>query len=349
MKGKHILLLYIIWIVLTLVSCSSQEAPPLQAGDILEENQPVQAFGVVKALITRDISVDFPVKIEKLQVKEGQVVSGGEMLAIIDTGEAERAIHSLENRIGALKSETDVKQNVYAQKKESVLKDRDPEILKLENALEKTQKIYDTLISEKTAKVSLYNEGVLTGNDLMEFKNSIEAAGNACKDAELNINSLQESLHAELLQTEAQINEALREISGLEAELQDSRQKLLSANLKGNNVISDITRGIVCSVDCKPGSIIPAGAKLFTVIDASSFVIEANVDEQFIKDVELGAKAYIIPEFDRSLEYSGKVWAISAYAVQQNGETVIPVEIIPEKPGDWINPGYNMEVSIEVK
>ena len=121
MKGKCILLLNMIWIALALVACSSQEAPPSQVSGTMEEKQPVQAFGVVKALIIRDVSVDFPVKIKKLQVKEGQVVSGGEALVVIDMGEAERAVHSSEDLIKALKSEVDVKQKAYVIKKESIL------------------------------------------------------------------------------------------------------------------------------------------------------------------------------------------------------------------------------------
>jgi HlyD family secretion protein len=349
MKLKRILLLNIVWIALALAACSSQEAPLSQVSGATEEKQPVQAFGAVKALTIKDISVDFPVKIEKLQVKEGQAVSGGETLAVIDMDEAERTVRLMEDRIKALKLETDVKQKVYAQKKESILKDRNPNILKLKNALEKTEKAYDKLLTDNDTKSSLYNAGALTGKDLLEYENSVEAAGYACKDAELNLKSLQDTLHAELLQAEADINSALRDISVLEIELQDSRQNLSSSNLKGNDMISDIARGIICSVECKPGDTVPAGGKLLSIMDASSFIIEVNVDEQFIKDVKPGAKAYIVPEFDRSLECKGEVSVISAFAIQQNGETVIPVEIKPEKQCEWLKPGYNTEVAIEVE
>lgn len=349
MKGKCILLLNLVWIALALVACSSQEAPSSQVGGAMEDRQPVQAFGVVKAFITRDISVDFPVKIEKLQVKEGQAVYAGETLAVIDMDEAEHAVRLMEDRIKALKLDMDVKQKVYAQKKESILNDRNTEILKLKNVLERAQKAYNSLLTENDVKSSLYKEGALTGNDFQEYENSVEAAEYVCRDAGLNLNSLQETLHAELLQAEAGINAALLEISGFEKELQASRQKLLASNLKGNEIVSDVTSGIICSMGCKPGDAIPAGGKLFSIMDASSLIIEANVDEQFIKDVKPGAKVYIIPEFDRSLECKGEVSAVSAFAIQQNGETVIPVEIRPNEQCEWLKPGYNTEVAIEVE
>ena len=200
----------------------------------------------------------------------------------------------------------------------------------------KAQKAYDILLSEKASKVSLYNSGALTGKEFREYEDSVEAAGYACKDAELNLKILQESLHVELLQADTDINTALREISRLEQELQDSKQKLSPSNLKGNDIISDMTSGIISSMDCKPGDTVPAGGKLLSIMDASSFIIEANVDEQFIKDIKPGAKAYITPEYDRNLEYRGKVSAISAFAIQQNGETVIPVEIKLEKQSEWL-------------
>ena len=349
MKGKGILLLSLIWIAMALAACSVQEAPVSQAGSTIEETQPVQAFGVVEALITRDISMDFPVKIEKLQVKEGQVVCAGETLAVISKDKAEGDARLMEDRIKALKLDSAVKQKIYAKKKASISDNKNPEILKLKIALNRAQKTYDSLLNENDTKRTLYKEGVLTDKDLQEYESSVETAEYACKDAGLNLESLQETLNVELLQAEAEINSANTEISGLEKELQDSRLKLLPPNLKGNEIVTDVTRGIICGMNCKSGDNIPAGGKLFGIMDASSFIIEANVDEQFIKDVKPGAKVYINPEFDRSLECKGEVSEVSAFAIEQNGETVIPVSIRPEKQCKWLNPGYNMEVSIEVE
>ena len=84
-------------------------------------------------------------------------------------------------------------------------------------------------------------------------------------------------------------------------------------------------------------------------MDTDSLVIEANVDEQFIKAVKLGARAYIIPEWDRSQEYKGKVTFLSAYAIQQNSETVIPVQISLDEKYNGLLPGFNTEIEIDVE
>lgn len=348
MERKMVRLLYIVSAALILSACSTQQGSFSETEKTAEVKQPVQAFGVVKALGIQDVAVDFPIEIKELLVQEGQVVTGGETLAIIDPSEAETEVEELECQIEALKAELSLKQKKYARNKEIFLKKTHPDIQKLENALKKEKKEYDRLNSDIPEKRSLFEAGALSEKEYLDYLEGVEAAEYACIDTELTLKSLMNSLQEELEQAEAEIHSNLRLKSGLERRLQKTKERMSSEHIKGKNIVSVIPVGIVSGINCKPGETVPAGAKLFSIMDEASMVIEANVDEQFIKDVKPGAKAYVIPECDTALEYRGKVTSISAFAVQQNNETVIPVQISLGKRYEGLRPGYNMEITIEV-
>ena len=68
--------------------------------------------------------------------------------------------------------------------------------------------------------------------------------------------------------------------------------------------------------------------------------------EEFIKDVRLGANVEIVPVADKARLYKGKVISISKKAIEQNGETIIPVEISIENNDSFLLPNFNVDVKI---
>ena len=80
--------------------------------------------------------------------------------------------------------------------------------------------------------------------------------------------------------------------------------------------------------------------------DLDSLVIEANVGEDFIKDVKIGADVLISPVADYSRTYRGTITRLSELAVVENGETVIPVEISFEQHDNFLLPHFNVDVKI---
>jgi multidrug resistance efflux pump len=76
-------------------------------------------------------------------------------------------------------------------------------------------------------------------------------------------------------------------------------------------------------------------------------VVEANIFEEFIKDVEIGAKVTIVPIADKNKKYQGEVIGISAKAVKQNGDTVVPIQISLVHNDAFLMPNFNVDVFIE--
>jgi HlyD family secretion protein len=131
--------------------------------------------------------------------------------------------------------------------------------------------------------------------------------------------------------------------ASIENDIKLLKDKLNKDYISGNNIICPVENGIVSELGYKAGDGISSEKKLLSLMDADSLVVKANVPEEFIKDVKLGAKA------DKNRKYAGKVAAISQKAQLQNGETVIPVEITIDNNDSFLLPDFNVDISIYIE
>lgn len=350
-SNRTIFILLILALLIPVLSgCSGSPQKTSVRTDSREPgNQPVQAFGICESGEELDITFAFPVRIEKIEVREGQSISGGAPLAVMDAGGADNEVLDMEDRLRMLKEDILHKKTLLGKKKQALSDRMEPEVLKLENLLKKAGKEYERLSSGGETKNSLYRAGVLTESDYQDYLMKVENAGFEYRDAELSLESMRRSMETGLMQLENEIRSDQQQAGTLERNLKERRKQSENAYRKGNAIICPIQEGIVSEISCREGEIVPAGGILFRILDGSFIFVEAYVDEQFIKDVKIGAKAYVIPESDTSQEYRGKVTAVSALAIQKSSETVIPVRIELDKvPGD-LRPGCNAEISIETE
>ena len=81
----------------------------------------------------------------------------------------------------------------------------------------------------------------------------------------------------------------------------------------------------------------------------NSLLVESNVPEEFIKDVKIGSMVTIIPQADKSKEYSGKVTYISNNAEDKNGETTVLVEISIDNNDGFLMPNFNVNLEIKIE
>lgn len=334
--------------VLSGCSGSSQKAS-VQTENRKPVNQPVQAFGIYRSGDELDIAFAFPVRIEKIEVREGQSVSGGALLAVIDASGADNEVLDMEDRLRMLKEDISHKKTILGKKKQALSANLEPELRKLENLLKKAGKEYERLSSGVDTKHSLYRAGVLTESDYQDYLMKVENAGFAYCDAEFSLESMRRSMETGLIELENEIRSDRQQADTLERNLKERRKQSENAYRRGNAIVCPIPEGIVSGVNCREGEIVPPGGTLFRILDGSSIFVEAYVDEQFIKDVKIGLRAYVIPESDTTLEYRGKVSSVSALAIQKSSETVIPVRIDLDKAPVDLRPGCNAEISIETE
>ena len=335
-----------IFMLTALAACSSNTAQNPASTAINAEKQPVQAFGIVKALETVEITAPFTVNIKEIHVKEGQTISAGDTLAEYDAHEAEIQLRLMEQELAAIKTKTEAGIKMLEEKKKLLNNNMDPELLKLEKALEAAKMKHLVSVEDVSRLQVLKDSGTATEKAYRDSSVISEINRLSSEELQLSLESLKIAKHKEIQLEEMQINEEMSEFKLLELKIGLMRDKMNKDFFKQNKILSPVSKGIVEMARCRHGTEALEKSVLFNIINTDTLIVEANVDEQFIKDVHMGARAYIIPESDRSLEYKGKVTFISSIAVLQNGETVIAVQITPDDKDIRLLTGSNAEIDI---
>ncbi len=326
---KVILLLLAIAISCTAVACGSSQAEETPAAAQEEKvNQTVEAFGVVIATETKNITLDFQAPVKKIHVVEGERVKSGQSLVSLNLMEMENSISNKELSLAASKS------NV-----ERLLEGND--LNKLQNDLKNAKNIYNKSSEELKIKEQLFTSGGISQSELDSYKKVVDSDKKAVQDITYAINSLKDSKGKENDQQGL-------EVSLLEADLKLLRTKLDKSYLKNSDVICDVNNGIVYNIGYVEGDIAGPQNKLLSIMNADSLEIEADIPEEFIKDIKIGSPVTITPVADKARSYTGKVSYIPGRAENQNGETQVPVRIELDNADDFLMPGFNVDVTVSI-
>ena len=323
--------------------------------------------------------IDFNATVTDILVKEGQAVKQGDKLMTLDYEDYKTGILKKEKELvldqtaleGEIKSSSgSIQQVSNLRSKANSIQARinngtDTEIVAIEAeitsdksdlaVIQKDIEIQKELVEIGSSTQKIVDDLEKQASDL---KNKIGAAeqkiANLKKDkqtqiADINadIAKIQDSLSETEKNNQVALNSAAikQEISNLEVE--QMKSKYAKAFIQENDVILDIPRGIVKSIKVVEGSQIGGtNTCLLEILDEESIVIKANVSEEFIKDIQLGAEVNIIPYADREAIFKGKVKEIQNMAIDKNGETVIPIIIEATEDSPYLKYGYSVDVEV---
>lgn len=325
----------IVILLLTTAACGGNvPASNNEPQETVKVKQSVDAFGVVAVSDVKNITIDFNTSVEKVQVQEGQNIKMGDPLITLAIGDYQEQIKTKERDIARLVKGCDAK-------KELLKDNSDPDIKKLLNDFDVASEDYADASDMLKREEELYKGNAITKDELDEFKKSVDSKKNVVHSAELSIASLKYDKQKE-------IDDIQDKIITLENELQLMKNKLNRSFIKQNEIVSDVQNGIVCNIGYVNGDEITPGSKILSIMNLNSIVVNANVAEEFIKDVKIGADVAIIPQADKTKTYKGKVVSISSKAVQKSGVTEVPTIISIDNKDGFLLPDFNVDVKINI-
>lgn len=347
---KLLITIIIAAILITAAGCTNEPSKPVDA--INSEKAPeivsVEAFGIVGVTSSKNINIDFPASVAAINIKEGQRVKAGDVLATLDLEEYESRIRTMEIDLVTAENEQIRIASDLKAKQDYLYNNTDPDIKKYFNDKKTAESLFDKAKLELKAKESLHNAGALSLEELDDYKTFVDAKEKAIVDIAYSIDSLKYNRQKEIDTLKSDIEQKSAQAQSIKSELSLMRARLNKSYIKGNTIVCDVPNGIVFEIGYMQGDMISSEKKLLSIMDIDTMVVDADVSEEFIRDVKTGAEVTIIPQADKSKKYKGRILRIADKAVPRNSETVIPVEISIEDRDDFLLPGFNVDVEINI-
>lgn len=289
-----------------------------------EQQDEIDAWGEVKYQDAYQLIIDFPATVESIQVKEGDVVHKGDVLAVLNIEEYNKTIAKLEDQKAA---------------GEAALKGIDQNTSGLEAQIAQKKRDVATAQNDWNNAKILYDAGDISKTEYDKYVTNLETQKTNQRVLEAQLEQLNKTNSSNSSQ-QASSNRAL------EKELDIYKGKLQKDYLDGNRLVSNVENGIVKSIAVENGTVLGSdlGQKLvMEIIDQDSVYVSAEVDEEFIRSITTDTPVRIVPAMNPQLEFKGKVSQIAAMAVEKDGGRIVKVQVIPDDRERVLKPGYTVD------
>lgn len=339
MKIKVVLMLIIV--IISAVGCNVEGSETtVEEVDLSHERSSIEAFGVVKPEEFMDIIIDFNSVVNEVSVNEGQYLNLNDPILLLDMSQYKAEISDTV-------SELNIAELEYQQI--SMGFEDLTEVERLKNNIKYAETMYQNKVNELDANEKLFEEGVISKEKYNQSKLNAEEAKNNIENLKLELNNAENLIYNKTQSDKAKYAVQSEYIAQIKNKLNILQNKLNKSYIAGNQIVSMYENAVVYDIQYEPGHITDVSKKAFSIANLDSLIIEAEVVEEFIKDIQEGLKVKIVPAADRSKEYEGCVMYISKMAYNKNGGTVVPIKISIDNNDSFLQLNFNVDVYIEVQ
>ena len=356
------------------VGCQKVETP---VEEVIIPETKIEIEGTVSVEDKMVFNLDFPATVTQIHVKEGEKVKKGDILLTLDLTDYIRQIEEKENELALYDLEleklkavnepqnpyiTQLQDNIEL-KENQLTQGEDQDIKKINNNLEvaienfkKQEKDYETLVALLKIEATSKDELKKAELGLNEAKKQIENLELSLEQTK-QVKSLEiDGLKAELKSLKVQVNNGRSERGAGEDKLilqrktatlqvEGMKDKLQKEFLEGNQLIAPCDNLIIYQIACEKGSKVESiVGPLMEGMDATTLVIEANLPEEYNKDLQVGDQVDVIPYTDEGRVLKGSVVRKAEHAIENYGETVIKTIIKVEDEEGLLTIGGSVDI-----
>jgi HlyD family secretion protein len=336
MKLRLLFLFLIILIILFSASACSkkggkkEEALPTKFVQVEEGPMflEISATGAVKPQVGAKVKVGARIsgRVEKLFVKQGDHVKAAQLIAIIEHADLQREV------------DKNYQEYLQAQAQHEKVKKTYPENIKAQKRVISAIKAeLAQLKREKERLLALYQEGLISKNDLERIERDVEVKENQLASELAKLSALEEEYNQELKRTQALV-------LSIKNQYEASKVKLSYA------FIYSPIDGYVSEVSTQQGETVVAGLNaptFITVIDLSKLEIHCYIDETDIGKIKPGMPARFRVDSFPDKVFEAKVRTIYPGAIIRNNvvfyDTVL--DILTPYEG-YLRPEMTAQVTI---
>lgn len=284
----------------------------------------VPANGILEEVEKQIIYAENSAKVLSIEVEEGDIVTPGQVLALLDGEDLEIQLaikkQTLEmNKIDLAKLEKNYEEEKAGQRRQ------------MESSLRKLQDAKEDLERNQ----ELYKHGAISQQ---EYRNSERAYEEAVRNYE-EIEGKQDTLMFDIEKMRKNIAITELEIAEIEKRIEKQEGKLVSS-----------IDGVVTAIHVEEGSFVNTSNPSFVISNIDDLSIEINVSEYDISKVQIGQEVEIETDAVSGRVFKGVVEKIAPVAkimaTGQTNETVVPVTIKVEETDHLLKPGYSVKTRI---
>ena len=285
----------------------------------------------------------------KLMADEGNAVTKGQVLAILDSEQIQAQVASAQENLktAQLQNEEARYDLEYTRRNsDSTILASKASVENVQAQLEKAQAVKQIAESNFQRYLKLYQDGAISAREFdskkLDYDSSmadVNAVIQLHEAAKANLAAAQTSIVA--------VDIKQKQLEASQSSVESYRGKLaeLLANQKELQVQSPVD-GTIITRPVEVGQVVNAVSPLFVLIDLQNIYMKIYIPEQQIGKIHLGSEAHIYVDAYRDKYFVGKVSKISDQAqfTPKNVETkeervklVFAVEIAVENPDGFLN------------
>lgn len=354
-------------------AASFMQFATVKQGDVTES---VAASGVVQA--PKQISLDFAgtssPTLETVNVKIGDHVKAGQVLASVDDSTAKIQIENTQASLAAAQAKlTEVQQGSTPEEiaiqranvnKAKAALDAAKNNFDNQKAAIQLQKAKSTLTDAQsiyTSQKALYDSGAIPKNDLDQAKSTLDQAQADYNSAVVATNQTKFQTTSNLAQLQASYDSALAQLRQTEAPPQESAVAEAKAQVDqvqaqleqqqielGKLTIKAPMDGVIAQVNGTVGQVTKSPFIVMDNSNSNNLEIMAKVSQTDIAKVKTGMKATFSSSTFNNKNFAGSVEMIYPEATTESGVTTYQVLLSIDNKDGLLKPGMTMNVNIEV-
>jgi membrane fusion protein (multidrug efflux system) len=302
-----------------------------------------------------DVAPQISGQIIEIRVAEGDTVTKGEILVVLDKRSLTAALAKSEAAVESARASVAAAQAEYDKAVNGPL----PREIQIAEATERQLQAEAALATtewESTEK--LYNEGATTKSTYDEARAKWQSAVNAHTAAAQRLALLREGTRKE-------------DLAAAKAKLELARTQMTKAEAEAEQARVDLDHASACS-PCDgyvvrrwrdPGAVVEMGTPVLTVMDPSTLHVAANIKEKALDKIAIGDTAVVTIDAYPGVRLTGRVTSILRATNSQfslipaegvSGTYIKVAQRVPLRiavdvpPGLDIGPGLSVEVSIRI-
>lgn len=319
------------------------------------EEMPIKATvivaGHVEEVNKKEVILSSSVVIEKWLVKKGDAVKAGQQLMVVDLTSLEAQLTQLE-----MSKES---QSLQLKKLTTFSSTGDNTSLNIAMELAKinlnsVKALHISLQSLYDKNEVLYQEGIISQNELEGYSKQLSDAATQVTIAELNLKRSE----AEAANYEQNLAQS-KQSTAVDIDIQNKGLEEIEVNI--NNLKEEIEKiqkatlspieGVITQLNVAEGMLANAMQPVLTVVDTTKLKVIAEVGEYDIKKIALNQKAELSGDaIKEDVVIGGDVTYVEPVATQayDSGKavTTVTIEISVTAGSEYLKPGYTLDCEI---